>query len=166
MQAKCVSLSEYVAKSNEKTVHVLGSYDDQGKARLRSIVNGLRDLGYEAFTAEDIPDHPEQDLTQKVITIACLSRFIVIDDTSPSGHLLEFGKCKENDWLTIVLHAQGVRGSWMTATGSLYSKVILEQDYNPESPGVALTTVTTQAERVLSDLKRDLRSSSPWRRRK
>jgi len=164
IEEKQVSLQEYIAKSKEKTVLVLGNYDDQGKTRIRSIVNTLRDLGYEAFTTEDIPDHPEQNLTQKVVTLASLSRFIIIDDTCPSGHLLEFSKCKENDWLTIVLHAEGVRGSWMTATGGLYSKVIREQDYDPASPQVALAMATSWAEGVLRDLKRDLSNSYPWRR--
>ncbi|MEO6588939.1 MAG: hypothetical protein ABIP06_06395 [Pyrinomonadaceae bacterium] len=113
---------------------------------------------------KDIPDHPHQDIIQKVIAVAAVSRFIVVDDSSRSGHLTEIEKCKQNNWVTILLRVDGKGGTWMTAGASAYSSVILEKPYSLEHPKRDITEATRWAEEKIKTLEKKLSDIYPWRR--
>lgn len=162
-ESKKLTLSDYISSSREKTVLVLGAYDDKGKRRLSNILKVLRDLGYEPVLVEEIPDFEHYDLSQKVVAIAALSRFIVIDDSSPSGHLTEIELCKQNRWVTILLRAYGHSASSMTRGASYFSKVILEKEYDPGDPTPAITESIKWAEDKLNELQVGLNKIYPWR---
>jgi hypothetical protein len=119
-------LHEYVSSFHEKVVLLLGSYDSAGEARLRQFASCLEGLGYDPVLIKDIPDFEHYDLSQKLVVVGAMSRFIVIDDSSASGHLTEFELCRSNRWVTLVLRAQGLAPSWMTAGVSVASNVIFE----------------------------------------
>lgn len=156
-------LDEYVSSFREKTVLLLGAYDSAGENRLKSIAACLEELGYEPVLVKDIPDFEHYDLPQKVVAIGAVSRFIVFDDSSPSGHLSEFELCRSNRWVTLVLRADGLGASWMTAGASLASNVILEATYHPSNPKPAVEEATKWAENRLSGLKEKLNALYPWR---
>lgn len=158
-----ISLGEWIDDRKEKTVLLLGNYNCDGSTRLDSIAECLRNSGYEPIMLKDIPDHPHQNLSQKVVTFGSASRFVVIDDSCPSGHIAEFEKCKQNDWVTILLHGDGQRSTSMTAATETYSKVIREFDFDVSNPQAAVDEATHWAENVLDELKRALRGSYPWR---
>ena len=102
--------------------------------RLSHISSTLRQLGYEPLLVKDVPDIPAYDIPQKVVAVGTIARFVVIDDSSKSGHLAEVEICRRNDWVTILLRAGGRGGSWMTAGASHLSSVVLEKDYTPFAP--------------------------------
>lgn len=156
-------LDEYVSSFRERTVLVLGAYDSAGENRLRSIAACLQELGYDPVLVKDIPDFEHYDLLQKVVAIGAVSRFIIIDDSSPSGHLNEFELCRSNRWVTLVLRADGVGSSWMTAGASIASNVILEARYDPSAPKPAIEEATKWAENRLSELKEKFNALYPWR---
>ena len=160
---KRVSVSEYIERFKEKTVLVLGDYDEQGLRRLETISRAISQLGYDPLLIKDVPDHPHHNLPQKVVAMGAISRFIVIDDSSKSGHLLEIQLCKENNWVTVLLRAGGRAGSWMTAGASHHSKVILEKSYDPVAPKDDLTEAVAWAEDKLRDLKIKFDKTYPWR---
>lgn len=161
---KHIPITEYITAHKEKTVLVLGDYDEAGSKRLESISSKLSQLGYDPILVKDVPDCPSQDLNQKVVLLGSLSRFVVVDDSSKSGHLKEVGWCEQNNWITILLRAGGQVGSWMTAAASLYSKVVLEHPYDPQAPLADLIQATDWAESVLVNLRQRLGSTYPWRR--
>jgi len=160
---KHVSISEYIDQFKMKTVLVLGDYDEAGLARLQNISRCLAALGYEPLLIKDIPDHPHQDLPQKVVAIGAISRFVVVDDSSKSGHLLEVQICKQNSWVTVLLRAGGQGGSWMSAGAAHLSNVILEKPYDPDFPDVAVTEVSEWSESKLKELQVKFDSTYPWR---
>jgi len=162
-KSKKLSLYNYISSFREKTVLVLGAYDKEGEKRLSNISKGLRDLGYEPVLIKEVPDFEHYDLSQKVVAIAALSRFIVIDDSFPSGHLTEIELCKQNRWITILLRAHGRGASWMTAGVSCFSNVILEKEYDPSDPTPALTESVKWAEAKLNELQIHLNKIYPWR---
>jgi len=164
VQQKNISLSEYIGSFKKKTVLVLGDYDDEGLARLEEIRDVLTKIGYEPFLLKDIPDHPYQDLRQKVVAVGAVSRFIVVDDSSKSGHLLEIQLCDQNRWVTVLLHADGLSGSWMTAGLSHTSGVILEQAYSPTDLEATLIDASSWAEKKLQELQVKFENTYPWRR--
>jgi len=156
-------LDSYVAGFKQKTVLALGDYSKEGRRRLASIKAGLESLGYNPLLVEDVPDDPHLDLSQKVVMLGTMARFVVMDDSSPSGHLAEFPLCRDNRLITVILRANGIRNSAMTAGASLQSTVIREAVYDPERPLEALRASVEWAERRLGELKRDFALCYPWR---
>jgi hypothetical protein len=111
----------------------------------------------------DVPDHPHHDLGQKVAAVGAISRFIIIDDSAKSGHLVEAQICKQNGWVTALIRAQGEFISWMTAGFSASSKVIMELEYDPNAPLPAIKHVSQWAEETLKELERKFNDTYPWR---
>lgn len=163
-QAKNISLDEYISVYKERTVLLLGDYDEAGLQRLQVIKDTLKRLDYELLLIKDIPDHPYQDISQKVIAVGAVSRFIVVDDSSKSGHLSEIEICKQNRWITILLRADGIGGTWMTAGASAYSNVILEKSYSLNTLTKDILEATSWAENTIQELEKKLSNIYPWRR--
>jgi len=162
-EKKNLSLHEYVSRFRQKAVLVLGAYDQSGQERLSKISASLTDLGYEPLLIKDVPDFEHYDLPQKVVVVGALSRFVVVDDSSPSGHLAEIEICRANRWVTVMLRAQGKGASWMTAGASFTSNVILEKGYDPTQPTPALGEAVEWAEQRLAEIGEKLNGLYPWR---
>ncbi len=163
-ESKRISLDEYISIYKERTVLLLGDYDEAGLIRLQKIENTLKELNYEPLLIKDIPDHPHQDISQKVIAVGAVSRFVVVDDSSKSGHLSEIEICKQNRWVTILLRADGIGGTWMTAGASAYSNVIFEKSYCINALTKDLLEATSWAEKTIQKLEKQLSDIYPWRR--
>ena len=161
--AKKINLHEYISSFRDKTVLVLGSYNDAGRQRLTAIAHILEDLGYEPLLIEDVPDFEHYDLPQKVTAIGAISRFVIIDDSEPSGHLVEVEICRHNRWVTVLLRTGGHGASWMTAGASYFSNVILEKEYEQENPRPAVSESVQWAEARLDEMKVKLNRLYPWR---
>lgn len=160
---KKISVSEYIEKFKDKLVLLLGDYGDDGLQRLAAISAALSSRGYEPQLIRDVPDHPHHDLTQKVVAIGAIARFVVVDDSSKSGHLHEVQLCKQNNWVTVLLRAGGVGGSWMTAGAAIASNVIHETAYDPAHPDTAIAESTDWAEAKIKELERKFGDTYPWR---
>lgn len=158
-----ISVADYIANFKNKTVLVLGAYDEAGTHRLESIAVCLTNLGYSPLFIRDVPDHPHHDISQKVSAIGAIARFIVIDDTAKSGHLVEAQICKQNSWVTALVRAKGELSSWMTAGFSASSRVLYEYEYEPSNPQSAITHVCDWAETTLKSLEQTFSRTYPWR---
>jgi hypothetical protein len=161
-ESKNISIFEYIAKFKEKTVLILGDYNSEGEKRLNIISDAIKHFGYEPLLVKDIPDNPYHDIAQKVVAIGAIARFVVVDDSSKSGHLSEIEICKQNNWITILLRA-GRGGSLMTAGISHHSNVILEKDYDLSAPEVAISEIVSWAENKLKEVKEKFDFTYPWR---
>ena len=130
--AQNLSLREYIEGSKKRNVLVLGKYDEgQGEARLAEISEVLRAADYRPILIRDVEEHVNVSLSQKVTVNALTSRFVVIDDTFPSGHLLEIHICKQSDVTTVVLRPRGQPSTYMAAGLEVVSRAIREQPYEP-----------------------------------
>jgi hypothetical protein len=163
-RAKGISIDEYTSVHKEKTILLLGDYDETGLQRLQLIGNALEKLGYEPLLIKDVPDHPHQDLSQKVISAGAVARFIVVDDSSKSGHLMEIPICKQNNWVTILLRAESSEGTLMTAGASAFSKVILEKTYSLTSLEKDILEATLWAEETIKNLEKRFSEIYPLRK--
>jgi hypothetical protein len=161
-----IDISQYVKEFKDKTVLVLGDYcEPEGLSRLQEISQVLVAHGYEPILVKDIPDHPHHDLTQKVVAVGAISRFVVVEDSSRSGHLLEVQLCRQNNWVTVLLRAGGIGGSRKTAGAAHASDVIKELPYDPASTTEAIAEAAQWAEAKLDELQRKFESTYPWRGR-
>lgn len=156
-------LHEYISNFHEKSVLLLGSYDTEGKKRLQAISDVIEKLGYEPILINHIPDFEDYDIPQKVTAVGAICRIVIIDDSSPSGHLSEVEICKNNRWVTVLLRHGGIGASWMTAGIALASNVILEKDYDCNVPEEAVSEAIDWAESKIKELKISLNSVYPWR---
>jgi len=158
-----ITLDQYIASHKDRTVLILGDYSPEGLTRLNAIATELDSLGYKSILIKDVPDHPYQDISQKVVAIGAIAKFVVVDDSSRSGHFMEIPLCKQNNWVTIIMRLDGIGGSWMTAGASTFSNVILELPYSLVVVRDALAEGTRWAEERLKSLKQSLSSIYPWR---
>lgn len=99
---------------NSETVLVLGKDTDEGLDRLRVIASRLETLGYYAVIIKDQPDKLGESVLQKVMRHALSSKFVVVENTDPSGHLYEIphvGKAAE--CVIAFLQEEGKGATWM-----------------------------------------------------
>jgi len=162
-EKRVISISEYIRVFKGKTVLILGDYSDEGRGRLTAIRDAIADLGYSPIILDDIPDDLHYDLQQKAIAVGSISRFIIIDDSSKSGHLVEFKHVQDNRWVSIILRLEGSEGSFMTHGASSYSKVILEKTYSFENLSQILRDSVRWVENTIEELKIALATVYPWR---
>jgi len=162
-RTKGVALHEYIKSLQQRTVLLLGAYDDEGSGRLHSIAAALVQAGYDPILIKDVPDFEHYDLPQKVGVIGGLCRFVVIDDSMPSGHLREFEICRIYGWPMIALHAAGKRASWITAGSSVTSNMITELSYDVADPFPAVSAGSAWVEKRLAELRKQLSEIYPWR---
>lgn len=159
-----MSIGEYLKTSEEKMLLLLGDYKDHGRKRLDLIKRELARLGYAPILLDEIPDDLNYNLSQKAVTVGSLARFVVFDDSSKSGHLVELVHAHHNDWVTIILREEGSQPSYMTLGLSAASKNVLGKDYTSQSISAVIGETVQWAENRLEELKRTFAGLYPWRR--
>ena len=84
------SALDEILSNIENTVLVLGSFKDHHKNELNELRSALNTKGYSANTASELPSHKDKSLRQNVSMYMMLSRFCIMVDREPSGHLNEY----------------------------------------------------------------------------
>ena len=118
------SITDYITESKDHLVLVLGSFSE-GSMRLNQIRSSLAARGYHAIRLDDVVDHLDHSLTQKFMAIASVARFLVFDDSEPSGHLVELPQAVQANWVTVVLRRAGHHSSYMTSGIQMTSTVVI-----------------------------------------
>lgn len=125
----------------------------------------LKRNGLVGIVLDEYSDIEEQDLTEKMVTFASLSKFVLADDIAPSGHIQELKICQDLRFVTAVLRLGGRSSTMMQAdlTGDL--KYMKEFAYQAEAD--LSETVTAAADWARSAIfersKRLNRLYSDWR---
>lgn len=158
-----LDLSDYLSRFKEKTVLILGDYSQTRKSRLISIKQALEVLGYNGVLLDEIPDDLHYSLAQKAVAIGSVSRFIIFDDSSKSGHLIELAHAQNNDWVTIILREQGSDSSFMTLGANATSRVVREMSYTLDNLHDVLGNASNWAEQEIARLNSFYVGSYPWR---
>mgnify|MGYP006289454077 CR=1 FL=1 len=105
--------AESILKDSD-SVLILGK--DQGAAldRLKQISEKLEERGYYVYIIKEQPDRPGEGVVQKVLRYALSSKFVIIENTEPSGHLYEIPHVtKLAECVTVVLQEEGKGATWM-----------------------------------------------------
>ncbi len=160
---RALSLDRYLTTFKQRHVLVLGDYSGEGLQRLTMISAAIADAGYVPVLLKDLTDPPEMNLIQKAVAVGAVSRFVVIDDSSKSGHLVEWVHLKVNDWIVLVLRLEGSDGSYMTRGASVTSSVIREDAYTLANLAVVLPEAMSWAELRIAELRREFADTYPWR---
>lgn len=96
------------------SVLVLGKDTGAALGRLAKIASRLQELGYHTYIIKEQPDRTGESVIQKVLRFALSSKFTIIENTDPSGHLYEVPHVtKAAECVTVVLQEEGKGATWM-----------------------------------------------------
>ncbi len=96
------------------SVLILGKDTGDGMDLLKRIQTHLDNLGYYTYIIKEQPDIVGESVMQKVLRYGLSSRFIIIENTEPTGHLYEFPHITKFAELTsIVLQQENKGATWM-----------------------------------------------------
>jgi hypothetical protein len=132
---------------NSETVLVLGKDTGEGMDRLREIAARLEALGYYSVIIKDQPDKLGEAVLQKVMRYALSSKFVIVENTEPSGHLYEIphvGKAAE--CVIAFLQEEGKGATWMFEDAFAKNKHWQKFVYSPGVIDKAVDDATAWAE--------------------
>ncbi len=150
---------------NSDSVLILGKDTGPGLERLKRIETRLQELGYYTYIIKEQPNKVGESVVQKVMRYALSSKFVLIENTEPSGHLYEIPHVtKAAECVTVVLQEQDKGATWMFedayAKHRHWHKITYEQD--------VLESVVDQAvawaETFLRDFRAYQAAALPWLR--
>ena len=96
------------------SVLVLGKDTGEHLATLKRIKAGLEEAGFHVYIIKEQPDRVGESVLQKVLRYALSSRFVIVENTDPSGHLYEFPHVAKMAECTVaVLQRAGAGSTWM-----------------------------------------------------
>ncbi len=105
----------------KKTVIIIGRYDIKTIKFLNSIKSELMDLGYVPLIVEKIPNTHGETPRQKVHCLLASSKFVISDDSFPSGETLELEYCKNVGTVVGIICKDGYTSSFMTIDFIIHS---------------------------------------------
>jgi hypothetical protein len=156
------NLSNYLTAYKPRRVLVLGDFSEEGRRRLAGIKALMTEFGYSPIFVDEVPDIPHFDLLQKLVAIGSSSRFVVMDDSSRSGHLAEFDEVVHQRWHAIILRLEGSHSSYMTRGVASSLQTMLEYEYDANSLATVLAAAMEEVESRISAREASLRATFPW----
>ncbi|GEM_PF-6523355 len=102
----------------------------EGSRALRRIYKIIDEKGiYEPLLMEEWPDIPDEPIENKVRTWASQSRFVIIEDSSASGHIVECKMCLANRIIVIILRKKNNVSTIMQRGYPIDYKFVKEYEY-------------------------------------
>lgn len=99
---------------NSDSVLILGKDTGDELDLLKRIQTHLENLGFYTYIIKEQPDIIGESVMQKVLRFGLSSRFVIIENSEPTGHLYEFPHITKFAELTsIVLQKRGEGSTWM-----------------------------------------------------
>jgi len=152
---------------NAETVLVLGKDTGEGMERLRLIAFKLEELGYYAIIIKDQPDKLGESVLQKVMRYALSSKFVLVENTEPSGHLYEIphvGKAAE--CVIGFLQEDGKGATWMFEDAFARNRHWRKFVYAPGTIGDAVFEAANWAEDFVKEFGAFQQRVLPWMKSK
>lgn len=109
-------LTSILEKSMKTNVLVLGKDSDtEGLRKIDRISTVLKSKGYNPVTLKNLPEIKHLSLEGKMIRVGALTRFVLAEDSRPSGHIDEVNICARCEYVTATLREIGSGSTWMQA---------------------------------------------------
>ena len=122
---------EKILNSSKKTGVLILGQDTSEMYRLERIKECLDTLGYHGIIIKKTDfEVSSQTLEEKVITFANVVKFIIIEDSYASGHLIELKDIELNKWTTALLQEEGEGATFMNANIDFEHTFIKKFEYN------------------------------------
>lgn len=109
-------LTDILQRSLKNNVLVLGKDSDkEGRKKMEQIGEVVKDRGYIPIKLKELPNIEYLSPEDKMIRVGGLCRFIIAEDSRPSGHIDEVRLCVNCQYITATLREVGTGSTWMQA---------------------------------------------------
>jgi hypothetical protein len=150
------------AVTKETSVLVLGAYAGAAGERLLSVRQMLRDLGWDANLLSELNEIPMMSNEEKLRLWAGASRFCVMVDEVPSGHLAEYMMLREQRVTTAVLRPSH-GSSWMVGDDAADDVNFIRNFDASGDVAAVLQTASDWARDFTRERARRYNALYPWR---
>jgi hypothetical protein len=148
--------------NHDTGVIVLGSYAVKEVGELLQIRDALRNKNFDAHLIEDLPETPLMSLPDKVRHWTGASRFSVMIDRKPSGHLNEYEILKHQETILALLHRRDSGSTRMIGVESLNYRFIQDFEFDA-SPLEAVEAATEWANSFAEERIKLYKEMYPWK---
>jgi len=157
-------LYKLIKESRRKCVLIIGE-DRKHLDLLYKIKTSLKKNGYEGLLLKDYPDIEEQSNEEKMNLFGGLARFVICENSYPSGHIDELHICSRNNFVTIILQKEGVVGgaTLMQASYYLDFSFIKRMMYKPDSLDSSVNKAIKLGELLVAERKKALNKEYKYR---
>ncbi|MGA2701913.1 MAG: hypothetical protein ABSH35_12565 [Isosphaeraceae bacterium] len=151
---------------NSDSVLVLGKDTGSALDTLKRIAAKLQDLGYYTYIIKEQPEKADESVVQKVMRYALSSKFVVIENTEPSGHLYEIPHvAKAAECVTVVLQEAGKGATWMFEDAYAKHKHWHKITYTPDQLEGAVEKAAAWSEEFVRTFTAYQEANLPWLRK-
>lgn len=145
------------------SVLLLGKDTGESLQLLKDIQVELEALGYYVYIIKEQPDKLGESIVQKVLRYALSSKFIVIENSEPSGHLYEIPHVtKMAECVTALLQQEGKGATWMFEDVYAKSQNCKKFTYQADQLGGAVRAATEWAEAFSKQFAAYQKQVLPW----
>lgn len=154
---------ETLLVSKKSSVIVFGSYSEEHVRELRQARDFLAQKGYAAVLIGDLIDIPMMSLEEKVRHWSNASRFCVMIDREPSGHIKEYEILKQGRTILALLRPAKSRSTYMIGNDHLVDVNFINVFEFLESPLQVIDDAVTWAEGLVRKREEAYQGEYPWR---
>jgi len=148
---------------NSDSVLILGKDSGAALDRLKLIAAKLEQLGYYTYIIKEQPNRFGESIIQKVMRYALSSKFVIIENTEPSGHLYEIPHvAKAAECITVVLQEEGKGATWMFEDAYAKHTYWHKITYQAGKLEDAVQSAATWAENFVQDFAAHQLATLPW----
>jgi hypothetical protein len=152
---------------NSDSVLILGKDIGPALDRLKHIESKLHELGYYIYIIKEQPDKAGESIIQKVMRHALSSKFVLIENTEPFGHLYEIPHvAKAAECVTAVLQEQGKGATWMFEDAYAKHKHWHKVEYRDGELDNAVEQAVAWAEKFVKEFGNYQEATLPWLKKK
>jgi hypothetical protein len=150
--------------NKQNGVIVLGKdSDDFHLNELLQIRDFLRNKGYRADLIKDLPEIPMMSNKDKVRLWTIASRFCIMVDRTPSGHIAEYEILRQQSTIFAFMHPKGTGSTRMIGDDALVDVNYIHPFAFASSPLEALEDAITWAEQMAKARQDAYDREYPWR---
>ena len=145
------------------SVLLLGKDTGPGLARLTEMQRTLEGLGYHVYIVKEQPDKFGESVIQKVLRFALAAKFVLVENTEPSGHLYEIPHvAKLAECVTVFLQETGRGATWMFEDAYLKHRHWHKIEYLNGTLLQATRDAAKWAEGFVATFTADQKRALPW----
>jgi hypothetical protein len=145
------------------SVLLLGKDTGESLQLLKDIQAELESLGYYVYIIKEQPDKLGESIIQKVLRYALSSKFIIIENSEPSGHLYEIPHVtKMAECVTALLQQEGKGATWMFEDVYAKSQNCKKFTYPPDQLSRTVRAAVEWAEAFSKQFASYQKQVLPW----
>lgn len=160
-----ISALEEIIDSIDNSVMILGNFQGPYKNELEDLAGFVKDRGYDANTAEDLPEYGEKSVEQNVAVYMMLSKFSIMVDRNPSGHTVEYetAKRQRNVLARLIPEDSSSQSTYMIGGAEDVDLNHIRAFEFEDRPQERLDDAIEWAERIVKERCEAYQDRYPWR---